>query len=150
MPFINDASLAAAELALEAEKAVLATGNALLPPPPPPPSETLGKAMSKIENKYWKWLSFHGDGGHAGAQLMPLRNDASLAVAELALEVEKAVLATGNASARHPPDMDVLPNPIPNSLKRLCSPPCFRQRPSRKSMSLDVKQVLDAADLSLG
>lgn len=36
-----------------------------------------------------------GDGGHAGAQLMPLRNDASLAAAELALFVEKAALGTG-------------------------------------------------------
>ena len=42
--------------------------------------------------------SFHGDGGHAGAQLMPLRNDASLAAAELALKVEEAVLATGVAA----------------------------------------------------
>ena len=40
-------------------------------------------------------VSFSGDGGHAGAQLMPLRNDASLAGAELALFVEKTVLATG-------------------------------------------------------
>ncbi len=47
-------------------------------------------------------VAFHGDGGHAGAQLMPLRNDASLAAAELALEVEKAVLATGDASTRNP------------------------------------------------
>ena len=36
-----------------------------------------------------------GDGGHAGAQLMPLRNDAALGAAELALAVEAAVLATG-------------------------------------------------------
>ena len=41
---------------------------------------------------------FHGDGGHAGAQLMPLRNDASLAAAELALKVEEVVLATGLAA----------------------------------------------------
>ena len=40
-------------------------------------------------------ISFHGDGGHAGAQLMPLRNDASLAAAELALLVEAAALETG-------------------------------------------------------
>ena len=45
--------------------------------------------------------SFHGDGGHAGAQLMPLRNDASLAAAELALKVEAAVLATGAAADCH-------------------------------------------------
>eukprot|EP00199_Chlamydomonas_sp_CCMP681_P000954 CAMPEP_0119102132 /NCGR_PEP_ID=MMETSP1180-20130426/986_1 /TAXON_ID=3052 ORGANISM="Chlamydomonas cf sp, Strain CCMP681" /NCGR_SAMPLE_ID=MMETSP1180 /ASSEMBLY_ACC=CAM_ASM_000741 /LENGTH=450 /DNA_ID=CAMNT_0007086367 /DNA_START=50 /DNA_END=1402 /DNA_ORIENTATION=+ len=42
-------------------------------------------------------ILFHGDGGHAGAQLMPLRNDASLAAAEVALGVERFVLATGAA-----------------------------------------------------
>jgi hypothetical protein len=36
-----------------------------------------------------------GDGGHAGAQLMAWRNDASLAAAELALFVERAALGTG-------------------------------------------------------
>lgn len=46
-------------------------------------------------------VSFHGDGGHAGAQLMPLRNDASLAAAELALKVEAAVLATGQLADGH-------------------------------------------------
>ena len=40
-------------------------------------------------------LAATGDGGHAGAQLMPLRNDASLAAAELALFVERAALGTG-------------------------------------------------------
>lgn len=40
-------------------------------------------------------VRFSGDGGHAGAQLMPLRNDASLAASELALFLEKTVLATG-------------------------------------------------------
>lgn len=38
---------------------------------------------------------FRGDGGHAGALLMPYRNDAGLAAAELALVVEKAALGTG-------------------------------------------------------
>lgn len=38
---------------------------------------------------------FRGDGGHAGALLMPDRNDAGLAAAELALAVEAATLATG-------------------------------------------------------
>ncbi len=38
---------------------------------------------------------FRGDGGHAGALLMPYRNDAGLAAAELALLVEKAALGTG-------------------------------------------------------
>ncbi|KAG7668472.1 hypothetical protein Ndes2437B_g06879 [Nannochloris sp. 'desiccata'] len=40
-------------------------------------------------------VSFHGEGGHAGGQLMFRRNDASLAAAELALAVEKAALSTG-------------------------------------------------------
>ncbi len=37
-----------------------------------------------------------GEGGHAGAVLMPGRHDASLAAAELALAVEKAALASGS------------------------------------------------------
>ncbi len=37
-----------------------------------------------------------GEGGHAGALLMPGRQDASLAAAELALAVEKAALASGS------------------------------------------------------
>ena len=37
-----------------------------------------------------------GEGGHAGAVLMPERHDASLAAAELALAVEKAALASGS------------------------------------------------------
>jgi N-carbamoyl-L-amino-acid hydrolase len=36
-----------------------------------------------------------GEGGHAGARLMPGRRDALLAAAEIALEVERAALATG-------------------------------------------------------
>ncbi len=37
-----------------------------------------------------------GEGGHAGAVLMPGRHDASLAAAELALAVEQAALASGS------------------------------------------------------
>ena len=40
-------------------------------------------------------VAFRGDGGHAGGQLMPRRNDASLAAAELALAVEAAAKGTG-------------------------------------------------------
>lgn len=43
-------------------------------------------------------VSFSGDGGHAGAQLMHYRNDAGLAAAEIALFVENTVLATGTES----------------------------------------------------
>ncbi|KAK2078866.1 hypothetical protein QBZ16_002556 [Prototheca wickerhamii] len=39
-------------------------------------------------------VTFYGDGGHAGALLMPYRNDASLAASEFALELERLVLAT--------------------------------------------------------
>ncbi|CAN6440958.1 unnamed protein product [Victoria cruziana] len=41
-------------------------------------------------------VDFEGNGGHAGAVLMPSRNDAGLAGAELALAVEKHVLESGS------------------------------------------------------
>ncbi|PIA31473.1 hypothetical protein AQUCO_04900048v1 [Aquilegia coerulea] len=41
-------------------------------------------------------VDFEGNGGHAGAVLMPYRNDAGLAAAELALAVEKHVLESGS------------------------------------------------------
>ena len=44
-------------------------------------------------------MTFTGDGGHAGGQLMAVRNDAGLAAAELALHVEAATLATGAGAA---------------------------------------------------
>jgi ureidoglycolate amidohydrolase len=42
-------------------------------------------------------VTFHGEGGHAGAVLMPGRRDASLGAAEVALAVERAVLSSGSA-----------------------------------------------------
>ncbi|KAM3362451.1 ureidoglycolate hydrolase-like [Capsicum galapagoense] len=44
-------------------------------------------------------VTFEGSGGHAGAALMPERNDAGLATAELALAVEKHVLNSGSIDA---------------------------------------------------
>ncbi|ESR33404.1 hypothetical protein CICLE_v10004873mg [Citrus x clementina] len=41
-------------------------------------------------------VDFEGNGGHAGAVLMPNRNDAGLAASELALAVEKHVLESGS------------------------------------------------------
>ncbi|EEF45172.1 N-carbamoyl-L-amino acid hydrolase, putative [Ricinus communis] len=41
-------------------------------------------------------VDFEGNGGHAGAVLMPNRNDAGLAAAELALAVEKHVLESSS------------------------------------------------------
>jgi N-carbamoyl-L-amino-acid hydrolase len=40
-------------------------------------------------------LSIEGEGGHAGAVLMPLRHDAFIAAAEIALAIESAAKATG-------------------------------------------------------
>jgi len=42
-------------------------------------------------------VTLHGDGGHAGAVLMPVRHDASLAAAEIALAVERAATTSGSA-----------------------------------------------------
>ena len=42
-------------------------------------------------------LELSGEGGHAGAVLMPARRDALLAGAEIALAVERAVTSTGSA-----------------------------------------------------
>ncbi|CAA7395253.1 unnamed protein product [Spirodela intermedia] len=44
-------------------------------------------------------VDFEGGGGHAGAVLMPARNDAGLAAAELALAVERHVLASGSVDS---------------------------------------------------
>jgi ureidoglycolate amidohydrolase len=44
-------------------------------------------------------LTLHGEGGHAGAMLMPQRHDACLAGAEIALAVERATLGCGSPDA---------------------------------------------------
>ena len=41
-------------------------------------------------------VTLDGEGGHAGAVLMPVRHDASLAAAEIALAVERAAKASGS------------------------------------------------------
>jgi len=41
-------------------------------------------------------VTLHGEGGHAGAVLMPVRHDAMLAGAEIALAVERAALESGS------------------------------------------------------
>jgi N-carbamoyl-L-amino-acid hydrolase len=41
------------------------------------------------------WVTIEGEGGHAGAVLMPDRRDAFLAAAEIALALEAAALSTG-------------------------------------------------------
>ncbi len=53
-------------------------------------------AVEKIAAPAAFRVRIEGEGGHAGAVLMPGRRDASLAAAELALAVERAVLASGS------------------------------------------------------
>uniref|UniRef100_A0A0E0MPA9 Peptidase M20 dimerisation domain-containing protein n=1 Tax=Oryza punctata TaxID=4537 RepID=A0A0E0MPA9_ORYPU len=63
-------------------------------------------------------VEFEGNGGHAGAVLMPARNDAGLAAAELALAVEKHVLESGSIDTvgtvgilqLHPGAINSIPN----------------------------------------
>lgn len=87
-----------------------------------------------------------GEGGHAGARLMPGRRDALLAAAEIVLEVERATLATGAIdSVGTTGILNVHPGAI-NSI------------PSRVELGIDmrdidgtrrdgmVKQVLEAID----
>ncbi|KAJ8901595.1 hypothetical protein NDN08_003803 [Rhodosorus marinus] len=63
-------------------------------------------------------VTFKGDGGHAGALLMHLRNDALLAGAELAIETEKAALAKGTRdTVVTTGSFDIAPNTV-NSVPR--------------------------------
>lgn len=53
-------------------------------------------AVEKIAAPAAFRVRFEGEGGHAGAVLMPVRRDAGLAAAEVALAVESAVLGSGS------------------------------------------------------
>jgi N-carbamoyl-L-amino-acid hydrolase len=53
-------------------------------------------AVEKIAAPAAFRVRIEGEGGHAGAVLMPIRRDASLAAAELALAVERAALESGS------------------------------------------------------
>lgn len=53
-------------------------------------------AVEKIAAPAAFRVRIEGEGGHAGAMLMPIRRDASLAAAELALAVERAALESGS------------------------------------------------------
>ena len=77
-------------------------------------------------------LHFAGEGGHAGARLMPGRKDAFLAAAEIALAVERVTLATGALDAVGTAGLvQVHPNAI-NSI------------PSGVTLGLDLRDI-DAA-----
>ena len=70
-----------------------------------------------------------GEGGHAGAMLMPIRHDALVAAAELIQAVEAAALATGSEDTVATVGMcDVFPGAV-NSV------------PSRVTLSLDVRDI---------
>ncbi len=77
-------------------------------------------------------LTIEGEGGHAGAMLMPARHDALCAAAEVMLAVEAAALATGAADTVATVGMcEVFPGAV-NSV------------PSRVRLSLDVRDVQGA------
>lgn len=74
-------------------------------------------------------VSFSGSGGHAGTLLMPRRNDASLAAAELALFVERAATSTGvGDTVATTGRWDIAPNAV-NSV------------PRRAVLEIDVRDI---------
>ena len=74
-------------------------------------------------------MTIEGEGGHAGAMLMPIRHDALCAAAELVLAVEAAAKATGAPDTVATVGMcEVFPGAV-NSV------------PSRVRLSLDVRDI---------
>jgi N-carbamoyl-L-amino-acid hydrolase len=74
-------------------------------------------------------IEVHGEGGHAGAMLMPARHDALVAAAEIVNAVERAALATGAIDTVATVGMcEVFPGAV-NSV------------PSRVRLSLDVRDI---------
>ena len=74
-------------------------------------------------------ITVEGEGGHAGALLMPVRHDALVAAAEVVLAVERAALATGaEDTVATVGRCEVFPGAV-NSV------------PSRVRLSLDVRDV---------
>jgi len=65
-------------------------------------------------------LKLQGEGGHAGAMLMPARHDALTAAAEIVLEVEKAALDTASVDSvatvgrilNHPNNINAVPSSV--------------------------------------
>ena len=77
-------------------------------------------------------ITIEGEGGHAGAMLMPIRKDALAAASEVVLAVEAAALATGAIDTVATVGMcDVFPGAV-NSV------------PSRVRLSLDVRDIDEA------
>lgn len=65
-------------------------------------------------------LKLEGEGGHAGAMLMPLRRDVLVAAAEIVLEVERAALSAGSEDSvatvgrilNHPNNINAVPSSL--------------------------------------
>jgi ureidoglycolate amidohydrolase len=70
-----------------------------------------------------------GEGGHAGAVLMPQRRDALLAGAEIALAVERAALATGS------------PDTVATTGVFTIAPGAVNSIPSAATLEIDVRDV---------
>lgn len=75
-------------------------------------------------------LEFTGEGGHAGAVLMPDRHDAGLAAAEVALELERLVLTSGSPDCVGTTGMVKL---YPNAINSI---------PCRALLELDIRDTL--------
>ncbi|HEX4771003.1 MAG TPA: M20 family metallo-hydrolase [Bryobacteraceae bacterium] len=74
-------------------------------------------------------LEIHGEGGHAGAVLMPHRRDAFIGASEIALAIEKAALSTGAPDTVATTGCcHVFPNAV-NSI------------PSRVTLEVDVRDI---------
>ena len=77
-------------------------------------------------------IEIEGEGGHAGARLMPGRRDAFLAAAEIALAVESAALSTGSVDTVSTVGVcDIFPSAV-NSI------------PSRARIEVDVRDIDEA------
>jgi N-carbamoyl-L-amino-acid hydrolase len=74
-------------------------------------------------------ISIEGEGGHAGAVLMPDRRDAFLAAAEIALAVERAAMATGS------------PDTVGTVGVCRVFPGAINSIPSRTDLEIDVRDI---------
>ncbi|MBC8161460.1 MAG: M20 family metallo-hydrolase [Roseiflexaceae bacterium] len=77
-------------------------------------------------------IALHGQGGHAGAVLMPARHDALLAAAEIALAVEAAALATGS------------PDTVATTGVLRIEPGAINSIPARALLEIDVRDIASA------
>lgn len=84
-------------------------------------------------------VTFHGEGGHAGAVLMPVRRDALLAAAELALVVEKAAKSSGS------------PDTVGTVGVLRVEPGAINSVPFKAYMEIDLRDArMDSRDKALG